>query len=212
MIKMLQFSLRLLAGALLIGLAGCGTLEATRLQAPSATPIVSMPQASEPTPTSLPSDTPLPPSETPTPLPTATPTPPPTATLAPTATAILSPVDRLVAVRDAENGKVLFETFQERAGPGYACSNCHSVDSEEKLTGPGLLNVKARAAARVDGQSAAEYIYNSIIDTNAYLVEGFEADVMPHNWAEIYSRLEIFDIVAYLLTLEGEPKTAEPSG
>ena len=122
----------------------------------------------------------------------------------------MSPIDRMVAVRDPEKGKLLFETFQESAGSGYSCSNCHLVDSEKTNLGPGLLNIKQRAAMRIEGLTAAEYIYESIIDSMAYTVEGFEVDLMPQNWSEIYSDLEIFDIVAYLLTLEGESDIDDP--
>ena len=109
----------------------------------------------------------------------------------------------MVAARDPENGAALFQLFQDAASTGYACANCHSPDTDETLVGPSLLGIARTAATRVEGQSAAEYLYNSIVDTNAYLVEGFEADVMPVNWPEIYTNLEIFDLVAYLLTLEG---------
>ena len=188
-------------------LTGCGTLANPVMQAPTATQTAVMIEGEvQPTaqPTNPPTNTPIPPTETPIPEPTATSTPEATATTEPTATAVLSPVDRLVAVRNAENGKVLFELFQETAGSGYACVTCHSATSEEKLTGPGLLNIAELASTRVEGQSAAEYVYNSIVNPNDYLVEGFEAEVMPQNWADIYSNLEIFDIVAYVLTLPSE--------
>jgi len=118
----------------------------------------------------------------------------------------MSPIDRMVSLRDTLNGQALFNTFQDAAN--YACSNCHLPDSEETNIGPGLLNIKDRAASRVPGQSAAEYIYQSIIDPLAYIVEGFDPELMPKNWQEIYTQLEIFDIVAYLLTLEGDPADA----
>ena len=188
--------------------AGCGTLESTVLhkvtEAPAAT------QVQEALPTVAPTDTPVPPTATPTPEPTATPTPPPTATAEPTATPILSPIDRMVAARNPEKGKILFETFQDDAGSGYSCSNCHLPTSEKTNIGPGLLNIKQRAATRVEGLSAAEYIYESITNSMAYTVEGFEADLMPQNWAEIYTDPQIFDIVAYLLTLEGESDIDDP--
>ena len=149
---------------------------------------------------------PVPPTATPTDLP-PTATPEPTATQEPTS-APQSPIDRLVAVRNAENGAVLFQTFQDAAN--YSCANCHSPSSEKKLIGPGLLNIKDRAALRSTGQSPAEYIYQSIVDTNAYVVEGYDAELMPANWAEIYSDLEIFDIVAYLMTLEGRSDIDDP--
>ena len=184
-------------------LAGCGTLATPVWQedAPTAAMTSKADEATVTTATSLPTDTPVPPTSTPTQAPTLTSTPPPAPTDAPP-TRVSSPIDRLAAVRDPENGKLLFETFQEAAN--YACSTCHSVISEDTLVGPGLLNIKARALERVAGQSAAEYIYESIVKPDLYLVEGFDAELMPENWMEIYSNIEIFDMVAYLLTLEGE--------
>lgn len=171
--------------ALCIVLAGCGSYQQPIMQPPSPTlPGEAISEAATQAPTALP---------------TATPEP----TSAPQ-----SPIDRLVAVRDAENGAVLFETFQDAAN--YSCANCHSPTSEKTLIGPGLLNIKDRAALRSPQQSPAEYIYQSIVDTNAYIVEGFDADLMPANWAEIYSDLEIFDIVAYLMTLEGRSDIDDP--
>ena len=185
--------------------AGCGALEPVALQRATDAPVAEIEARLETVmPTPAPTSTPLPPTDTPTPAPTATPTPPPTATTEPTATPMLSPIDRMVAARSPEKGKILFETFQDDAGSGYSCSNCHLPDSEKTEIGPGLLNIKQRAATRVEGLSAAEYIYESITNSMGYTVEGFEADLMPQNWSEIYTDLEIFDIVAYLLTLEGE--------
>src|SRR5258708_25784585 len=46
------------------------------------------------------------------------------------------------AVGNAANGQQLFNAFQPAAG--IACSTCHRVDSEERLVGPGLLNVGIR--------------------------------------------------------------------
>lgn len=194
--------------AMALMLAGCGTLAEPVLQAASATPLAVEERAAVSQPTALPTATPPPPTATPVPLPTATSTPLPSPTPEPTAAPAQSPIDRLVAVRDAENGKLLFETFQDAAN--YACANCHLADSEKTNLGPGLLNIKDRAAERVAGQSAAEYIYESIIDPQAYLVADFDPELMPRNWAEIYSDLQIFDIVAYLMTLEGESDIDEP--
>ncbi len=198
--------------ALLVALVGCGSLEkpVTR-QAEAPSQEAAPEQASVAQPTQQPSATPTQlPSATPTDEPSATPTDLPTSTPEPTNPPALSPIDRLVAVRNPERGAELFALFQEAAGSGYSCSNCHLVDSEKANLGPGLLNIKDRALTRVDGMSAAEYIYESITDPIAFLVEGFDAELMPKNWSDIYSDLEIFDIVAYLLTLEGRSDIDDP--
>ncbi len=189
-------------------LVGCGTLAPPVMQQAASTPVVPAEAVVDATATLPPTATSAPPTDTPMPAPTATPTTEPTVTPEPTSAPALSPIDRLVAVRDAENGAALFATFQDAAN--YSCSNCHLPDSEKTNLGPGLLNIKDRAATRVEGMSAAEYIYQSIVDSKAYTVEGFDPDLMPQNWAEIYSDLEIFDIVAYLMTLEGRSDINDP--
>ena len=101
---------------------------------------------------------------------------------------------------DAANGEALFNTFQPDAG--FACATCHRANSEDRLIGPGLLNVSSRAETRVDGLSALQYIYVSVTNPDAYVVDGFPDSLMPENWAEIYSIDEIRDIMAYLMTLQ----------
>ena len=187
---------------------GCGSLVQPVMREATATIVLVEETAVAATATMPPTATAIPPTQTPPPVPTATPTLEPSPSPEPTSAPVLSPIDRLVTVRDAENGALLFETFQEAAN--YACSNCHLPTSEKTNIGPGLLNIKDRAPTRVEGMTAAEYIYQSIVDSKAYTVEGFDADLMPQNWTEIYSDLEIFDIVAYLMTLEGRSDINDP--
>ena len=190
----------------IFALAGCGAMATPVMRAATATSVAVEATAVQATATMPPTETPLPPTDAP--MPTATPTTAPSPTPEPTSAPPLSPIDRLVAVRDAQNGAELFNTFQDAAN--YACANCHLAASEKTNLGPGLLNIKDRAATRIEGMSAAEYIYQSIVDSKAYTVEGFDPELMPQNWSEIYSDLQIFDIVAYLMTLEGRSDINDP--
>src|SRR3989304_872699 len=65
--------------------------------------------------------------------------------------------------------------------------------------------VATRAATRVAGLTAEEYIRQSILDPNAYVVEGFADEngesVMPNNFGETLSEEQISDLAAFLLTL-----------
>jgi len=203
--RSLRFAVFVCAVSILVA---CGTLAPPVMQHAAEAEVAPADAIVEATATAPPTATSLPPTDTPMPEPTATPTMEPTVTPEPTSAPALSPIDRLVAVRDAENGAALFATFQEAAN--YACSNCHLADSEKTNLGPGLLNIKDRAATRVEGMSAAEYIFQSIVDSKSYTVEGFDPELMPQNWAEIYSDLQIFDIVAYLMTLEGRSDIDDP--
>jgi mono/diheme cytochrome c family protein len=111
--------------------------------------------------------------------------------------------DTLPPSADAAKGKQLFNTFQPVAG--IACSTCHRVDSEERLVGPGLLNVGIRAATRVKGQSAVTYLRDSIVNPSVYVVEGY-AGIMPKTWGKVFTEAEIDDIISYLLTLKAAPR------
>ena len=102
---------------------------------------------------------------------------------------------------DPERGNELFH--QNQPAVGFACINCHNVDTEERLVGPGLLNVEERAATRFESMSVVEYIHTSIVAPNEYVVEGFPANLMPQTYEDIFSDQDLYDIIAYLLTLEG---------
>ena len=53
----------------------------------------------------------------------------------------------------------------------------------------------------MSGQTAAEYLRESIISPSAYVVDGFDDGKMPGDWAEILTDAEIEAVVGYLLTL-----------
>lgn len=150
----------------------------------------------------VPTETQVPPTSTPTDEPTVTPEPPTsTPTEEPTA-APADPIARLVASRDPAAGEALFnQMFPET---GFACATCHHVDVPDTLVGPSLLNIKETAATRIEGMAPERYIYNSIINPNDYIVEGFTPNVMPQNWHEVLTDTQIYDIIAYLLTLGDE--------
>ena len=61
------------------------------------------------------------------------------------------------------------------------------------------------AVVRVSGESPALYLYESIINPGAYVVEGYPANVMPANFKDQMTPQEIADIVAYLLQQNGQP-------
>lgn len=203
-------AINMLCTAIILLVAGCGTVATPSFQATAlirdargtATAIVRQAQvAGIALPTA--SATPIP-TSTDTYIPTQpTVTNTPTATTAPTITnTAVSPVNTAgeVASGNAANGEVLFNTFQPAAS--FACATCHLADSEDRLIGPGLLNISVRADTRIEGLSAVEYIRQSITDPSAYIVEGFPDGLMPQNWVEIYNEEEIDDIIAYLMTLQ----------
>lgn len=81
------------------------------------------------------------------------------------------------------------------------CVTCHSLTRDKVLVGPSLADIGATAADRIPGTPAREYLFQSIADPDAFLVEGFGAGRMPGNWTEGLSAAEITAIIDYMLTL-----------
>lgn len=104
---------------------------------------------------------------------------------------------------DVTRGEELFfETLDTSAGP-FSCFTCHNVENDQTKIGPGQYNLRDRAAQRVEGQSAAMYTYQAIVDPQEYIVPGFEDAPlpMPDNYDELLSDSQIYDLIAYMLTL-----------
>ena len=82
-----------------------------------------------------------------------------------------------------------------------ACRSCHQVGNTPGGLGPALNGLRQRAATRVPGMSAEDYIRQSILEPTAYLVPGYQ-NYMPGNYAEALTGEEVNALVAYLLRLE----------
>ena len=94
------------------------------------------------------------------------------------------------------------EIFAARIlGPNPGCITCHSMDPDTTLVGPSIAGVAVRAGSRVDGQTARDYLRESIIDPSAFLVPGFDDGKMPTDLGDVLSPDEVEALVAYLLTL-----------
>ncbi|MDX1992654.1 MAG: hypothetical protein SF029_09700 [bacterium] len=155
-----------------------------------------------------PTETPVPPTNTPAP-PTAT-TVPATPTTAPVtetpaqAAAAADAITVLVErIGDPAAGDTLFHQTLETAAGSYACSTCHNVITDDQLIGPGLYSLRDRAPNRVPGLSGAQYVYNSIVNPNEHVVEGFVGGVMPQNYGDLLSDQDIYNLIAYLFSLQG---------
>ncbi|PYM47890.1 MAG: hypothetical protein DME14_13185 [Candidatus Rokuibacteriota bacterium] len=96
------------------------------------------------------------------------------------------------------------------------CEVCHKI-GEKGTRAPDLAGVGARAAKRKPGQSAKQYLIESLLDPGAYLVEGYP-NIMPRvDKPPIgLNRSELWAVVALLESLGGSvdvklddiPKTA----
>jgi mono/diheme cytochrome c family protein len=129
-------------------------------------------------------------------------TPPPTITPQP---------EIALEAGDPARGQVIFENggAHEAFEPSYYCVHCHSLDGSDG-DGPTLQGIAMAAGERVPGLTAEEYIRQSIMEPDAYVVEGYD-----HSMGRIFSKLlseqEVHDLVAFLLTLSGDAVTAQPN-
>lgn len=101
---------------------------------------------------------------------------------------------------DPVEGKRLYD--EASLGVNAGCRICHSLEEGVTLVGPSFAGVASRAVARVPGMTAEEYLRQSILDPNAYIVPGFPANQMVNNLDEVLTEQQIEDLVAFLLTLK----------
>ena len=82
------------------------------------------------------------------------------------------------------------------------CSRCHAASGDAVVVGPSLAGIATRGGKRIEGMNAQAYIRDSILNPNAYMVEGFPEGLMPLNLKDEMSPEELDAVVAYLLTLK----------
>jgi nitric oxide reductase subunit C len=87
------------------------------------------------------------------------------------------------------------------AHPPANCATCHALEPDVVIVGPSLAGVATRAASRVPGQPAEQYIRNSLINPGDFIVPGFQ-NVMAQNLGTQLPADQINDIIAFLMTLE----------
>lgn len=97
---------------------------------------------------------------------------------------------------DASRGATIFAQSVKGAP---TCTSCHSLDGASS-TGPTLQDYSAVAPTRVDGLSAEEYTFTSMVRPAAHVVSGF-GNVMYSQYGQRLSPQQIADLIAYLLTL-----------
>lgn len=82
------------------------------------------------------------------------------------------------------------------------CTGCHIIEPESVLAGPVWYNLGNRAIARAEengNEGPAAYLYESIANPSAYLVDGYEDGVMVSTYSETLSTDEFATLIAYIL-------------
>ena len=104
-----------------------------------------------------------------------------------------------VATGDAAQGQVIFAQGVNGSPP---CATCHqtSAGGGGFSVGPNLHGLRDRAANRVEGFSAGDYIVDSILHPAHFVVPGYQ-DVMFPQYSTYFSEQDVADVVAYLMGL-----------
>ncbi|RMH22042.1 MAG: hypothetical protein D6696_04250 [Acidobacteria bacterium] len=110
----------------------------------------------------------------------------------------------LLPIGKPERGERLFKGV-------YGCIACHGDPQvpDSNNVGPHLGRIAVTAATRIDGLPAAQYVYESIIEPNAFIAPECkggqpcaEPSAMPE-YASLVDLQDVADLVAYLLQLDG---------
>lgn len=86
---------------------------------------------------------------------------------------------------------------------GFACASCHYL-TEARLIGPGLGNLTTRIETYDLELTAEEYVLESIIHPQDFIVEGspeYPANVMPMTYSDVFTEEQLDDLIAYILSL-----------
>lgn len=97
-------------------------------------------------------------------------------------------------------GKQLFEQQQIGFLKSPGCIICHSLKEGVNIAGPSLYKIGKTAITRKTGMTARDYIYESIIDPAAYVVNGYRHDQMYAHYKDELDAEEISQLVAFLLS------------
>ena len=88
-----------------------------------------------------------------------------------------------------------------------ACNACHSFKEGEKIVGPSLYHVGQTAANRIKdsgyrgkAKTTEEYLRESMVDPNAYIVPGYAAGIMIQDFAKKLSPQDLQDLIAFLMS------------
>ncbi|HSH03369.1 MAG TPA: c-type cytochrome [Anaerolineae bacterium] len=101
---------------------------------------------------------------------------------------------------DPERGQQVFAV----TGGCQACHGDPQGDASTAAVGPWQGNIAEEGATKIEGYTAADYLYESILNPNAYIAEECPtgpcaAGVMPQNFATALNDQQMADLLAYLL-------------
>lgn len=96
----------------------------------------------------------------------------------------------------------------------YGCVACHGNPqvAGTAVVGPHLGGIGLAGATRIEGKTAAQYIYESILEPGGFIAPECqngqpcaEPTAMPE-YASLLTLQDVADVLAYLLAQEGDPE------
>ncbi len=99
---------------------------------------------------------------------------------------------------DAANGQALYNG-------ALGCAGCHgnaAVAPPTELTWPGINSGDRLSDPALAGYTPDQYLVESILAPNAYIVPSYPAGVMPQNFGQRLDAQGLADIIAYLKSYE----------
>lgn len=96
------------------------------------------------------------------------------------------------------------EQCGQRWAQTYGCLGCHSINGSEGV-GPTWQGVFGHEVTLADGSTVTAdeaYLHTSIVDPNAQIVQGFQAGIMPTDFAEKLTEEQIQQIIAFIMSLQ----------
>lgn len=98
------------------------------------------------------------------------------------------------------SGEALFKQVAHGNAPG--CLACHSLEADVALVGPSLAGIAQRTTNLQSDQEMEAYLRESIINPDAYMVDGYAPGVMYQQYEDTLTDDQIDDLVAFMLTLQ----------
>lgn len=92
--------------------------------------------------------------------------------------------------------------YRNGANGAPSCVSCHALDEDIATFGPILRNMVDVAQVRAPDMNPIDYIREAIVDPNAYVVSGYDANVMYGTYGQDLTDEQINQIIAFILTLE----------
>ncbi len=100
-----------------------------------------------------------------------------------------------------EQGKIVFNKTHLGDNKVMGCVLCHSTIENANSVGPSLYGLSQRTEKLTLNLSVREYIKQSIINPDAYIVDGYLPGVMFSHYSEELTETEIDALVEFIMHL-----------